>query len=107
MRDYPNTMNEYLEKIFEADAVILGSPTYFANVSTEMKALLDRQEWLRWLTVEHSKARSGLRLLPFVEEEPPRSLTASTTCSLCVHDRAGLHLLEPGHGTRQGRRTQG
>lgn len=37
-----DTMNEYLEKIFEADAVILGSPTYFANVSTEMKALLDR-----------------------------------------------------------------
>lgn len=35
-------MNELLEKIYEADAVILGSPTYFADVSTEMKALLDR-----------------------------------------------------------------
>jgi len=37
-----DTMNEFLEKIYEADAVILGSPTYFADVSTEMKALLDR-----------------------------------------------------------------
>ena len=37
-----DTMNEYLEKIFEADAIILGSPTYFANVTSEMKALLDR-----------------------------------------------------------------
>ena len=35
-------MNDYLEKIYAADAVILGSPTYFTDVSTEMKALLDR-----------------------------------------------------------------
>ena len=31
-----------LEKMIEADAIILGSPTYFTDVSTEMKALLDR-----------------------------------------------------------------
>ena len=35
-------MNDYLEKIFQADAVILGSPTYFTDVTSEMKALLDR-----------------------------------------------------------------
>ncbi|XPV76168.1 MAG: flavodoxin family protein [Desulfovibrio sp.] len=35
-------LNETLEKIIEADGIILGSPTYFANVSTEMKALIDR-----------------------------------------------------------------
>lgn len=35
-------MNSYLEKIFQADAVILGSPTYFTDVTAEMKALLDR-----------------------------------------------------------------
>jgi multimeric flavodoxin WrbA len=34
--------NECIEKMLAADAVILGSPTYFANVSTEMKALIDR-----------------------------------------------------------------
>jgi len=31
-----------LEKMIKADAIILGSPTYFTDVSTEMKALLDR-----------------------------------------------------------------
>jgi multimeric flavodoxin WrbA len=31
-----------LEKMIAADAIILGSPTYFTDVSTEMKALLDR-----------------------------------------------------------------
>lgn len=35
-------MNFCIEKILEADGVILGSPTYFADVSTEMKALIDR-----------------------------------------------------------------
>lgn len=34
--------NDCIEKMLAADAVILGSPTYFANVSTEMKALIDR-----------------------------------------------------------------
>ena len=34
--------NECIEKMLDADGIILGSPTYFANVSTEMKALIDR-----------------------------------------------------------------
>ena len=37
-----DTMNEYLEKIYGAEAVIMGSPTYFTDVSAEMKALIDR-----------------------------------------------------------------
>jgi multimeric flavodoxin WrbA len=35
-------MNKYLEKIYAADAVILGSPTFFADVTPELKALIDR-----------------------------------------------------------------
>jgi multimeric flavodoxin WrbA len=35
-------VNEYLEKMYAADAIILGSPTYFADVSSELKALIDR-----------------------------------------------------------------
>lgn len=35
-------MNDYIEKIIEADGVILGSPTYFADVSTRIKALIER-----------------------------------------------------------------
>jgi len=37
-----DVMNECIEKMVEADGIILGSPTYFADVSTEMKALIDR-----------------------------------------------------------------
>jgi multimeric flavodoxin WrbA len=35
-------INEYLKKMYAADAIILGSPTYFADVSSELKALIDR-----------------------------------------------------------------
>jgi multimeric flavodoxin WrbA len=34
--------NPCFAKMLEADAIILGSPTYFTDVSAEMKALLDR-----------------------------------------------------------------
>jgi multimeric flavodoxin WrbA len=34
--------NPCLEKMLVADAILLGSPTYFTDVSAEMKALLDR-----------------------------------------------------------------
>lgn len=35
-------LNGYVEKMREADGIILGSPTYFTDVSAEMKALIDR-----------------------------------------------------------------
>jgi multimeric flavodoxin WrbA len=35
-------INECIEKMEQADGIILASPTYFANMSTEMKALIDR-----------------------------------------------------------------
>jgi len=37
-----DVMNECIDKMVEADGIILGSPTYFADVTTEMKALIDR-----------------------------------------------------------------
>ncbi|GHS94226.1 flavodoxin family protein [Synergistales bacterium] len=35
-------MNEWIGAAKAADGIILASPTYFANVTTEMKALIDR-----------------------------------------------------------------
>lgn len=37
-----DTVNECIEKMCEADGIILASPTYFSDVTTEMKALIDR-----------------------------------------------------------------
>jgi multimeric flavodoxin WrbA len=35
-------VNLYIEKMAEADGIILGSPTYFSMMTSEMKALIDR-----------------------------------------------------------------
>lgn len=35
-------MNELIQKARDADGIIIGSPTYFAAVSTEVKAFIDR-----------------------------------------------------------------
>ena len=35
-------LNECLDKMVAADGILLGSPTYFADLTAEMKALIDR-----------------------------------------------------------------
>jgi multimeric flavodoxin WrbA len=35
-------LNDYLGKMLEADGIILGSPTYFADTTARMKALIER-----------------------------------------------------------------
>ncbi len=35
-------MNEWIAKMVEADAVIMGSPSYFSGMTSELKALVDR-----------------------------------------------------------------
>jgi multimeric flavodoxin WrbA len=37
-----DVLNECIDKMIEADGIILGSPTYVTDVSAEMKALIDR-----------------------------------------------------------------
>ncbi len=35
-------MNEFIEAMVSADAILIGSPTYYADVTSETKALIDR-----------------------------------------------------------------
>jgi len=37
-----DVINECIQKMIEADGILLGSPTYFADVSAGMKALIER-----------------------------------------------------------------
>jgi multimeric flavodoxin WrbA len=37
-----DVLNECIGKMVEADGILLGSPTYFADVSASMKALIER-----------------------------------------------------------------
>ncbi|MCP4672013.1 MAG: flavodoxin family protein [Desulfobacula sp.] len=40
--------NEFFSKMLKADAVILGSPTYFAAVSADLKALIERAGYVAY-----------------------------------------------------------
>ncbi|MGE4554195.1 MAG: flavodoxin family protein [Desulfovibrionaceae bacterium] len=37
-----DAMNDYIQAMFEADAVLIGSPSYFADVTSNVKSLMDR-----------------------------------------------------------------
>ena len=39
-------LNEVFQRMVKADAIILGSPTYYTDVTAEMKALIDRSGFL-------------------------------------------------------------
>lgn len=39
-------LNEHLAKMIAADGIVLGSPTYFADMTAEMKALIDRSGYV-------------------------------------------------------------
>jgi multimeric flavodoxin WrbA len=40
--EYDDALSEYLEKMYRAAAIIIGSPTYFSDLNAETKALIDR-----------------------------------------------------------------
>jgi multimeric flavodoxin WrbA len=51
--------NECIEKMLEADGIILASPTYFADVTTEIKALIDRAGYVARANPDMLKRKVG------------------------------------------------
>jgi multimeric flavodoxin WrbA len=41
-----DNVNVYIKKMIEADGIILGSPTYFSMMTSELKALIDRSGYV-------------------------------------------------------------
>jgi len=51
--------NECLEKMIEADGIILGSPTYFTDVTAEMKGLIDRSGFVSFANGRFFRRKTG------------------------------------------------
>ena len=51
--------NDCIEKMLQADGIILASPTYFADVSPEMKALIDRSGFVAKANQDMFKRKVG------------------------------------------------
>ncbi len=51
--------NECLAKMIEADGIILGSPTYFTDVTAEMKGLIDRAGFVSFANKRFFRRKTG------------------------------------------------
>lgn len=56
--------NECIAKMLESDGIILGSPTYFADVSSEMKALIDRAGYVARANSDMLRRKVGAAVVP-------------------------------------------
>jgi multimeric flavodoxin WrbA len=52
-------VNECIDLMLESDGIILGSPTYFSNVTAEMKALIDRAGLVAKVNDDMLKRKAG------------------------------------------------
>jgi len=57
-------LNDCLTRMIEADGIIIGSPTYFSNVSSEAKALIDRAGLVARINGELFKRKVGAAVSP-------------------------------------------
>jgi multimeric flavodoxin WrbA len=56
-------LNSYIKKMLEAEGIILGSPTYFTDVSAEMKAFIDRAGLVAKANGDMSKRKIGAAVI--------------------------------------------
>jgi len=48
-----DSMNDYIQKILEADGIIIGSPTYYSDVTASVKALIERAGYTTGNLLKH------------------------------------------------------
>jgi multimeric flavodoxin WrbA len=54
-----DNVNSYIQKMIEADGIILGSPVYFSTVTPELKALMDRAFYVARANSDMFKRKVG------------------------------------------------
>ena len=73
--------NACVEKMIEADGIIIGSPTYFAAMTPETKALIDRCGMVTRANGDLLKRKAGAAVVTVRGPAPSVSSTPSTTSS--------------------------
>ena len=76
-----DVFNDCLEKMLAAHAIILGTPTYFTDVSAEMKALLDRAGFVGVANGGLLRGKIGAAVVAVRRGGGPTPSTPSTICS--------------------------
>ena len=89
--------NECIEKMIGADGIILGSPTYFTDVTAEMKALIDRVGFVSIANGGMFKNKVGAAVVAV------RRAGASHTLDTINHFFLGNQMIIPGQSLAVGR----
>ena len=84
--------NECIEKMIGSDGIILGSPTYFTDVTAEMKALIDRAGFVSRANGWMFKNKVGAAVVAV------RRAGASHTLDTINHFLLGSQMVVPGVG---------
>jgi multimeric flavodoxin WrbA len=83
-------LNTCIEKMSEADGIILGSPVYFLDVTSEMKALIDRAGFVSYANGHIFKNKIGNAAVAV------RRAGASRTADTMLHFFLANEMLVPG-----------
>jgi multimeric flavodoxin WrbA len=89
--------NECIEKMIEADGIVLGSPTYFSDVTAEMKALIDRSGFVSIANGGLYKDKVGLAVTTMRRSGGLHALDTMH------HFLLGAQMIVPGRGMGVGR----
>jgi multimeric flavodoxin WrbA len=58
-----DNVNAYIQKMLEADGIILGSPVYFSMMTPELKALIDRAGYVAGANSDMFKRKVGVAVV--------------------------------------------
>lgn len=99
-----DNINEYVQKMKTADGIILGSPTYFSMMTSEMKALIDRTGYVARANNHIFKRKIGAAIVAV--RRGRRNAHIRRHKPLLPHqpdDSTRLNLLEPRHRKQERR----
>jgi len=83
-------INDCIQKMMAADGIILGSPVYFSDVTTEMKALIDRAGFVSMANGELFRRKVGAAAIAV------RRTGAIHTADTLLHFLLGRDMILPG-----------
>jgi multimeric flavodoxin WrbA len=89
--------NDCIEKMIGADGIVLGSPTYFYDVTAEMKALIDRTGFVSRANGGLYKNKVGAAVVTM------RRSGASHALDTMIHFLLGGQMIIPGRGVGLGK----
>ena len=83
-------VNDCIQKMIDADGIILGSPVYFSDVTAEMKALIDRAGFVSMANGELFRRKVGAAAIAV------RRTGAIHTADTLLHFLLGRDMILPG-----------